>query len=845
MGNRSGASRRRERNATLWAGVVLWCALAVSARAADVGLQVSLGWDGRTMVAERYTPITATIDSGTEALNAVLIAEYVQDATQRVRVVQAFSTTPGRAVPVQMAACLAGHAQGLDVRVESADGRELARRAYRLYPDAARGELSLELVAPPTMVVGTLGDQPALSPLVFVLMAKALPREAEMLGRVQPIARGALPVLPAAYDSLDALVVRASDAQGIDPRARAVLRQWVLGGGRLVVIADGTADDWRMWVSDGPDATQIAARDLPPGGVPDTLVAAIRARLEPPPPRPEVKGDPLQEARRIARRAQQARQRDRAKRDTPGTPVPGPPSSPEPPNADGVPPPPGAAQPTPPEPPTSPAAYEPATEMPRRAFTLSPAARLAGWTAQFGPEGRADEGLLAVGPMGLGMVVLVGVQPSRVSAVVAAQPTHAAWGEVLGSVMNVPGDRPEDLSGASGASRRSADAIDGVLNRISDVPPVSVWVFAGIGASVVVLAMLVGPVDFFVLRSLGRLPRSWATFLLWVLLAGGAAYALPIVLRSGSTRVQRLSVLDVVSEPGRPALAWQSSATTLWADRPLNGWFDAADAGPNPSGTVSRAPGVWRGVSPLGDAGAGDSDASMALPVVQMGQRPGATVAAGGDEWGGLPVGGESDTSPLAQGLGQPRWTLRAFTDERRLNPDVRVLVDEADGSFKVVARGGGGGGGSAGAATMRHAALRTAAGWTALSVAAGSGAFTHTLERGEASEGPPAWVGVAAGPTSDKTAAMEIVFGVRTAVFSPQLAMDLHGAGDRQRAMEARIATGEWAMVVMELADVEADVVFRTAGGERIAAERRVIVRWLLPATSGGKAGQETGAGT
>ena len=838
---------RVSRFVSLWSvllGLVVLCAGHASVvRAADMNVKVSLGWDGRTMVAERYTPITVTIDSGTEALNAVLVVEYLQDATQRVQVLQAFSTTPGRPVPVQVVACLAGSAPGLELRIESAEGRVLARRAYRVYADANRGELPIEIVMPPALVVGTLGDFPALAQLVFSALGRVPPREAESLGRVQAIARDALPVHPAAYDSLDALVVRASDAQSIDPRARAVIRQWVLGGGRLVVLADGAPDDWKAWLSDTDGAPAITTRDMPAGGVPEALVAALRERLAPPPERAESKADAMQEARRIARRAQQAKARARAQRDAGGADLPPPPPTEPADAATALPRRPGesAGAPKPPERPMSPSEYEPAKEMPRRVFRVSASASAEGWAVKFSPDGRADEGLLAVGPLGLGVVAVAGVQPSRVSATVAAQASHAAWASVLAAVLKASGGRPEDMSGASGASQRSADAIDGVLNRISDVPPVSLWVFAGIGVSVVVLAILVGPVDFFVLGWMKRLPRSWATCLLWVSLGGAAAYALPLVLRTGSTRVQRLSVLDVVSVSGRPPLAWQSSATTLWADRPLEGWFDAADAAEQPAATASRAPGVWRGVSPLGGSSGGEDGEPMAMPHVQFGQRPAGLVATGGDEWGGLPVGAEGDTSPMARGHAQSRWTLRAFADERRLSPDLRVVANETDGSFRVIARGV-----AAAPANIEHAALRTAAGWTGLSVGAGTGAFTHTLTRGESSAAPPEWVGVEkTARTEDNVAAMELVFGTRKVAFSPQVAMDLPGASRREQAIEARMATGEWAMVVMEVSGAEPDVMFRTSGGERIAAERRMIVRWLLPVQRGDRVGSGTGAGS
>ncbi len=837
--------RASRRLAALVAAV---CVLLVAGPVrAEVRMQVALGWDGQSLIAERYTPVVATIDSGADALAALLVLEYVQDATQRVRLVQSVSTTPGRPVPVHVAVCLGGSATGLSVRLESPERGVLARAEYRLDPDASRGELPMLLLQPPRRVIVHIGEAAGLGEGVLGPLLRLAPREAAQRGTVSMLAEGHVPTIPAAFDSVDALVVKASDAARIDRRTLAVVRHHVAGGGRLVIMADGVADDWQRWLGEDA-AVPIDTLDLPPGPVPDALVQALHARLAPPPPvEADDARDPLSVARRAAREARRKQNRQRAQAQSgvvvaggprsegPGSP-PAPegvsaesaPSRPAPPAAPDAGPPPGASDETI-------VTYEPAQQVSRRAFTLRDAARAQGWVVRFAPGERPESGVLAVGPMGMGMVAVLGLPPARVAGTPHPRAAQAAWAEALAAVGIGGVEKPEEWSGASGAGASAARAYDAVLERLSDVPPVSHWVFIAIGACVVVLACLVGPVDFVVLRARGRLPRSWATFLLWVGVAGGAAYTLPLALRSGETRVHRLAVLDVLVPPGdAPPLAWQSAATAVWSGGTLTGHFVRTGAVASDAGAADVR-GTWRGISPLDGASV---SASITLPALDLGQRPAATGAAAGDAWSALMPGGEGDTAPLAMGHRQARWTLRALADEARVAPSMRVVPD-ADGRHRLVARGPDGG-----AATVRHAALRTSTGWIELRVEPGSGAFTHVLVAESAPAGEPAWLGAAAADGAG-VPGMGLVFGAESQPFSVRRALDLPGPARRRLAAAARVDSGRWGELLVLLEEAEPDVAFRAAGGGGVVPVRQsVVLRAVVPLAAGAGGGVKGGGG-
>ena len=57
-----------------------------------------------------------------------------------------------------------------------------------------------------------------------------------------------LPLSQMAYEGVLAVVVDSTTARDADPRAIAALHRWVLGGGRLVVLADMPGELWRRWL---------------------------------------------------------------------------------------------------------------------------------------------------------------------------------------------------------------------------------------------------------------------------------------------------------------------------------------------------------------------------------------------------------------------------------------------------------------------------------------------------------------------------------------------------------------------------------------------------------------------
>ncbi len=91
---------------------------------------VSWGFNGQSMIAERWTPVRVYVWSGADAVSGTLEISYRQDASQSMRIVAPFSTTPGRAVPIETALALPSGCQSVSVRLLSERGRRLRARTF-------------------------------------------------------------------------------------------------------------------------------------------------------------------------------------------------------------------------------------------------------------------------------------------------------------------------------------------------------------------------------------------------------------------------------------------------------------------------------------------------------------------------------------------------------------------------------------------------------------------------------------------------------------------------------------------------------------------------------------------
>ncbi|MCH8217123.1 MAG: hypothetical protein IH892_10155 [Planctomycetes bacterium] len=99
------------------------------------------------------------------------------------------------------------------------------------------------------------------------------------------------------------------------------------------------------------------------------------------------------------------------------------------------------------------------------------------------------------------------------------------------------------------------------LHSIDEMRPLSIW---WIILLLSLLAILLGPVDYMVLKRLGKLPWTWVTCAFWIALFTGGAYYGVQYLRAGDLQYRSVSVIDGIAEN---PLAWQTTYSGIFAPR--------------------------------------------------------------------------------------------------------------------------------------------------------------------------------------------------------------------------------------------------------------------------------------
>jgi hypothetical protein len=118
-----------------------------------------------------------------------------------------------------------------------------------------------------------------------------------------------------------------------------------------------------------------------------------------------------------------------------------------------------------------------------------------------------------------------------------------------------------------GISRELAgnNAVMEYLYDIAQLRPLSIW---WVILLLVLLALLIGPVDYIVLKRLDRLPLTWLTCAGWIIIFTVGAYYGVHMLRAGDLQVRVITVQDgVASGPAgtSPPVAWSSVYSGLFA----------------------------------------------------------------------------------------------------------------------------------------------------------------------------------------------------------------------------------------------------------------------------------------
>ena len=145
---------------------------------------------------------------------------------------------------------------------------------------------------------------------------------------------------------------------------------------------------------------------------------------------------------------------------------------------------------------------------------------------------------------------------------------------------NVPGGFNDNRYRISAAQNASNQVMEH-LYQLRQMKPLSIWwVILTLSA----LAVLLGPVDYLVLKRLDKLPYTWLTSTGWIVIFTVGAYYGVQWIRGGDMELRVVSVLDGVADSN---CAWATCYTGLFAPRSDD--YRLADLKPNQ---------WWSGITP-------------------------------------------------------------------------------------------------------------------------------------------------------------------------------------------------------------------------------------------------------
>jgi hypothetical protein len=110
-----------------------------------------------------------------------------------------------------------------------------------------------------------------------------------------------------------------------------------------------------------------------------------------------------------------------------------------------------------------------------------------------------------------------------------------------------------------GRAHAGSNAVMEYLYSISELRPLSIW---WVILLLTLLAVLLGPVDYKVLKRMNRLPLTWITSAFWIILFSAGAYYGVQALRGGKMQLRIVSVLDGIKHSNR---AWSTEYCGLFA----------------------------------------------------------------------------------------------------------------------------------------------------------------------------------------------------------------------------------------------------------------------------------------
>ncbi|MBI1191208.1 MAG: hypothetical protein GC200_11080 [Tepidisphaera sp.] len=585
---------------------------------------------GSPMSAERWSPVVVHISSGSRAVQGWVEISYPQDGSENVALIVPAATTPGVSVPIELVAAPPHNTDQIVVRFVSERFRtfDAVRLSTQAPPPETLANPVMEMVRVLEVGDGTLRDclKKPLGQIPEPEDANVGPPVPDFEDALAVDLLGDSKALPHAwlsYQGADVIVSKASELARADARAKSALLQWIGAGGRLVVIIDSPSPEWKMWVPGSDGLLQVdEPQVITPGG------EVMRATLE----RWRQRYSPIKKNQFSGMPEEQ---RETLPLGTDDRPAPA------------------------------------ATRLAARVISVTKAGEEKGWISAWGVAEHPEpgRGLLARGPVGLGVVTLIGVDVARLRVTDARAGARNVWLSLLADERLSPlsrysraWGRPTDqyygfraMQWNSGVDALERTAIRQALDQVTPNPQIGSGVFYGIAGCLLLLGVGIGPLERW--RSKRRATSRWhiSRALLWIGAMSLAGLLLPMVMRRGDSVRGSCEVVDVLDDT-----QWRCGVVSSYSARPESVELPR------------EASSAWRGVSTGFSAweagrrvGFGDLRASLLL-------------ADGGEEAGSVVLAPAS----------QAQWTVRTFQFQMAAGPREasipRVRVIKAAKSWRI-----------------------------------------------------------------------------------------------------------------------------------------------------------------
>ncbi len=242
-----------------------------------------------------------------------------------------------------------------------------------------------------------------------------------------------------------------------------------------------------------------------------------------------------------------------------------------------------------------------------RAISINTVGKGAGWKGVFAPISTTQPRYVAaVGPAGLGMITLVGLDPASFEKWFKLAARQAFERRLLlqGPFVNIASETSAyagKIGYGSWTVDRTTHSMTQALTAVIQVQSLGPGLLLAMGGVLVILIAAVGPMGRWAVRRTVGLSRSWLFAIIAVVLSTGIAALLPQLVRSGKSNVGFVTIIDAMcDEQGAPTKAMSSSVMGMFSGRGSRLSFeDVSTPNAKASGESASTSGTFiRGVAP-------------------------------------------------------------------------------------------------------------------------------------------------------------------------------------------------------------------------------------------------------